>query len=148
MKQIQISRRVWRGNSNKPHYGFVYVNCYKCYKEYGIAITESIDYKGYYELTDIETGYKVGKRFNKLKDAKSFMEHTEEANFIKWYKALKKTKGQQIMIKCICNTCVHCINYNGVKRCNKRSFMINPKFICAWGCNDYKCKYESLLKGQ
>ena len=92
MKQIQISRRVWRGNSNKPHYGFVYVNCYKCYKEYGIAITESIDYKGYYELTDIETGYKVGKRFNKLKDAKSFMEHTEEANFIKWYKALKKTR--------------------------------------------------------
>ena len=49
------------------------------------------------------------------------------------------------MIKCICNSCVHCINYNGVKRCNKRSFMINPKFIRAWGCSDYKCKFMSLL---
>ena len=23
--------------------------------------------------------------------------------------------------------------------------MINPKFIRTWGCNDYKCKFMSLL---
>ena len=48
-------------------------------------------------------------------------------------------------VNCICHDCVHCVNYRGTKRCNKRSFMINPKFIRAWGCNDYKCKYMSLL---
>lgn len=92
MKQIKVSYRIWCGNSNKPDFSFMYVNCYKCYKEYGIAITESIDYKGYYVLTDIETGFKAGKQFSKLKDAKSFMEHTEKVNFIKWYKALKKAR--------------------------------------------------------
>lgn len=90
MKQIKVSRRIWHGN--KSEFSYVHVNCYKCYKEYGIAITESIDYKGYYVLTDIETGFKAGKSFNKLKDAKSFMEHTEEANFIEWYEALKKAR--------------------------------------------------------
>lgn len=48
-------------------------------------------------------------------------------------------------LNCICDYCRHCVNYRGMKRCNKRSFMINPKFIRAWGCNDYKTIFMSLL---
>lgn len=45
-----------------------------------------------------------------------------------------------------CGVCIYCQKIeNGVYRCNKRSFMINPKFIRAWGCSDYKCMYMSLL---
>lgn len=93
MKQIKIARNVYGFYKDIiPTLGYVYVNCYKCYKEYGIAITESIDYKGYYVLTDIETGLKAGKQFNKLKDAKSFMEHTEDINFKEWYEELEKAR--------------------------------------------------------
>ena len=64
---------------------------YKEYKEYGIAITRYPAYTHYY-LTDIETGLSASKSFRKLKDAKSFMDHTEEVNFIDWYKAVEKAR--------------------------------------------------------
>ena len=93
MKQIKVVRHVY-DNSMNPSLGYVYVNCYKQYKKYKIAITESIDYRcKYYTLTDIETGMKAGKSFNKLKDAKSFMENTEEANFINWYNAVEHARN-------------------------------------------------------
>ena len=51
-------------------------------------------------------------------------------------------------MNCKCKDCIYRVKFNGTYRCNKRQFMITPKLIRAWGCNDYKCKYESLLKGQ
>ena len=64
---------------------------YKEYKEYGIAITRYPAHI-HYALTDIETGLNAGKSFKKLKDAKSFMDHTEEVNFINWYNAVQKAR--------------------------------------------------------
>ena len=42
-----------------------------------------------------------------------------------------------------CKDCEHKTKNN---RCLKRSFMINEKFLKAWGCDDYKPKYLDLLK--
>lgn len=45
-----------------------------------------------------------------------------------------------------CGVCIYCQKIeDGIYRCKKRSFMINPKFIRAWGCNDYECEFMSLL---
>ena len=48
-------------------------------------------------------------------------------------------------LNCICNDCIHRVNYCGTARCEKRSFMINPKFIRIYGCNDYKYRNETLF---
>lgn len=91
MKEIYI-----RVNANtRIGYDIIRTKVCKEYKEYEIAI---VKYNGSYLLTDIKTGLGCGKRFNKLKDAKSFMEHTEEANFINWYtliKYVRNTDGYQ-----------------------------------------------------
>lgn len=75
-----------------PYYDIDKAIVYKEYKEYGIAITRYLP-DWCYKLTDIETGLSAGKSFNKLKDAKSFMDHTEEVNFINWYKAVEKARA-------------------------------------------------------
>ena len=88
MKEIYI--RVYA--NTRIGYDIIRTKVYKEYKEYEIAIVKCDDK---YTLTDIKTGLGCGKRFDKLKDAKSFMEHTEEANFIKWYNLVlraRKTK--------------------------------------------------------
>lgn len=41
--------------------------------------------------------------------------------------------------------CTNCIHRYGT-RCNKRTMEINSRFIRAWGCDNYKPNYESLLK--
>ena len=91
MKEIYI-----RVNANtRIGYDIIRAKVFKEYKEYEIAI---VRYDGRYSLTDIKTGLNCGKWFNKLKDAKSFMEHTEEANFHKWYKQVvtaRSTDGYQ-----------------------------------------------------
>ncbi len=43
---------------------------------------------------------------------------------------------------CLCKECIHRI----AGRCYKRSMEINEKFIKAWGCGDYECRYEELFK--
>lgn len=71
-------------------YDIIRTKVHKEYKEYEIAI---VKYDGRYSLTDIKTGLNCGKWFNKLKDAKSFMEHTNEINFINWYKAVEHARN-------------------------------------------------------
>ena len=85
-KEILIS---WRNEYYK-------VKPSKVYEEYGIAITKIPKYikgKHVYTLTDIETGLGCGKTYSKFSDAKSFMEHTEEANFIKWFDRLSEVRS-------------------------------------------------------
>lgn len=86
MKEIYI--RVYA--NTRIGYDIIRTKVCKEYKQYEIVIVK-ID--GSYTLTDIKTGLGCGKRFNKLKDAKSFMEHTEEANFINWYKKVEKARN-------------------------------------------------------
>lgn len=84
-KEILIS---WRNE-------FYSVKPSKIYKDYGIAITKIPNYTNgsrVYTLTDIETGLSCGKSFIKLSDAKSFMDHTEEANFHNWFNAVCKAR--------------------------------------------------------
>ena len=69
---------------------FVKVKASKIYKDYGIAITKLKD--KLYTLTDIKTGLGCGKHFIKFSDAKSFMDHTEEANFKNWFNAIIKVR--------------------------------------------------------
>ena len=70
-------------------YELIKCNIYKEYKEYEIVI---VKVENRYSLTDIKTGLKCGKWFYNLKDAKSFMEHTEEINFINWYKKVEEIR--------------------------------------------------------
>lgn len=41
--------------------------------------------------------------------------------------------------------CKDCIHRRGI-RCEKRTMVINPKFVRVWGCDHYKANYESLIK--
>ena len=45
-------------------------------------------------------------------------------------------------MKCKCDDCIH----RHGQRCIKRSLMINKRFINAWGCDNYKCRFESLFE--
>ena len=92
MKEIYI--RVYA--NTRIGYDIIRTKVYKEYKEYEIAI---VKYDGRYVLTDIKTGLGCGKRFNKLKDAKSFMEHTDEINFHKWYKQVVTARSTDGYIK-------------------------------------------------
>ena len=65
---------------------FIKMKPSKVYKDFGIAITKLKD--NVYTLTDIESGLGCGKHFIKFSDAKSFMEHTDKANFINWFNAI------------------------------------------------------------
>ena len=86
MKEIYI-----RVNANtRIGYDIIRTKVCKEYKKYEIAI---VKYDDRYSLTDIKTGLGCGKSFNKLKDAKSFMEHTEELNFINWYEAVEHARN-------------------------------------------------------
>ena len=86
MKEIYI-----RVNANtRIGYDIIRTKVHKEYKEYGVSI---IKYDGYYVIVDTASGLQASRRFNKLKDAKSFMEHTEELNFINWYKAVEKARN-------------------------------------------------------
>ena len=42
--------------------------------------------------------------------------------------------------------CIDCEYKTKYGRCRKRQFMIDYKFIRVWGCDDFKPKYETLLK--
>lgn len=76
---------------NQFGYELISSKVYKEYPEFGLAITK-ISYKDLYRITDIKTGLSCGKSFTKLKDAKSFMEHTEEVNFKKWYEKVESAR--------------------------------------------------------
>ena len=41
--------------------------------------------------------------------------------------------------------CRECIHKKGT-RCEERSMQINQIFINVYGCDNYKCRYESLLE--
>ena len=69
---------------------FIKMKPSKVYKDFGIAITKLKD--KVYTLTDIESGLGCGKHFIKFSDAKSFMYHTEEANFKNWFNAIIKVR--------------------------------------------------------
>ena len=85
MKEIYI--RVTA--NTRIGYDIIRTKVLKEYKEYEIAI---VKYGGRYSLTDIKTGLNCGKWFNKLKDAKSFMEHTEEVKFRNWFEAVERAR--------------------------------------------------------
>lgn len=86
MKEIYI--RVYA--NTRIGYDIIRTKVYIEYKEYEIAI---VKYNGRYVLTDIKTGLGCGKRFDKLKDAKEFMNYPEKRNFIDWYKAVLKARN-------------------------------------------------------
>ena len=72
-------------------FGYELVKCndYKDYPEYGVSI---IKYNDTYSIVDTNTGLNASRRYYKLKDAKSFMDHTEEINFINWYKKVEEAR--------------------------------------------------------
>ena len=77
---------------NQFGYEIISSKVYKEYPEFGVAITKSEYFIDSYRITDMKTGLSCGKSFTKLKDAKSFMEHTEELNFKNWYDAVEKAR--------------------------------------------------------
>ena len=86
---------------NKFGYDIVSANMYKEYPEYGVAITKTNLHGDYYRITDIKSGLHCNRLFKKLKNAKSFMEHTEEANFKNWYDAVQKARTTERYSKLI-----------------------------------------------
>lgn len=72
---------------------YVDVNVHKSYDKYGIIITDG--FTGGYYLIDIKSGLFI-RHFRKLKDAKSFMEHTEEENFKNMIKLVEKARNCRI----------------------------------------------------
>lgn len=87
MKTIYVRKTSY----NQFGYEITTAVVYKEYPEFGVAITK-ISYKDLYTITDIKTGLSCGRSFTKLKDAKSFMEHTEELNFKNWYDAVENAR--------------------------------------------------------
>lgn len=77
---------------NRFGYEIISTKVYKEYPEFGVAITKSEYFIDSYRITDMKTGLSCGKSFTKLKDAKSFMEHTEELNFKKWYEKVENAR--------------------------------------------------------
>ena len=71
---------------------------YKEYPEYGVSITKN-NYNDLYVITDIKTGLGCGKSFKKLKDAKSFMEDINKANFRNWFRAIEKARNTEMYKK-------------------------------------------------
>lgn len=71
------------------------IKVYKIYEDYGIAVTNnpSVYRTRTYVLTDLKTGLGCGKLFKKIDDAKSFMEHTEDANFCNWWESVQKARS-------------------------------------------------------
>lgn len=88
MKQIYI--RVLA--NNKFGYDIISCNEYKYYPEYDLSIIKYLDK---YSVVDTKTGLRASKYFNKLKDCKSFMEHTEEQNFINWLGAVNRARTSE-----------------------------------------------------
>lgn len=76
--------------NNKFGYELIKCNVYKEYPDYQVSI---IKYDDVYNIVDTKTGLKASGNFYKLKNAKSFMEHTEEQNFIEWYKAVERARN-------------------------------------------------------
>ena len=80
---------------NKFGYDIISSPMYKEYPEFGVAITKTKFYNDFYRITDIKTGTYCGRSFKQLKDAKAFMEHTEESNFKDWYKEVEKARQSE-----------------------------------------------------
>lgn len=94
MKEIYV--RI--GANTRIGYDIIRTKIFKEYKEFEVVIVK-VDNR--YTLTDIKSGLGCGKSFMKLKDAKSFMEHTEEANFKNWYDAVEKARQTERYSKLI-----------------------------------------------
>ena len=45
-------------------------------------------------------------------------------------------------MSCLCKECLHRV----AGRCERRAMEINEKFIKAWGCDNYECRYIELFK--
>ena len=45
-------------------------------------------------------------------------------------------------MSCLCKECL----YRKAGRCEKRTMEINERFIKAWGCDNYECRYIELFK--
>ena len=89
MKSIYV-----RYSSTSAKYGYEIESTpmYKEYSEYGICIVKN-KYSGMYTIIDTQTGLYCGRRFSKLKDAKSFIENGKnDYMFLNWYDAVEHAR--------------------------------------------------------